>query len=726
MNNYKKIFISSVLIYGLLLISIASVGFLVINNNNVQEVSTNNLRAKASERAYFLTNSLERKIKTAKALSEFGCIREFYDNVSNSSKQHLCEILPVFLKSDESINKIVFLDKSFKKILEFNKANSDDQSIIFASKQLEMSDNLEFLTSEIYFKKSKNIVFPAISVAILVKHDGKTHGIFIVEYNLNEIFHMFTKSTLYDIFLINSNSEILSIEKNSNENKQMLTDYLTKQEILLISNNNEFINEKLYASKFSISGNSQDIKIVLINKTNQGQQTIWTFVVLMFIVIAGFIPFVMYFARLPDKLAMKSKYNLEFDMMTNLPNRAKLLEDFSEKSNFSIVLVNIDNFKEVNNVYGFESGDELLILVAVKIKDLIKMFVEENGLKESDFLPYKMSADEFAVVVKNIKSPDREHLYEFCKFLHSKIEEARYITKHFSIDIKVTLGASNPSEIQDSSQSLLQADLAHKIAKRTSNDLVIFDNDLSVVEQYKKNLFWISEIKQAIENDRIVAFYQPIYDVKMKNITKYETLVRLVDSHGEIKSPYDFLDLSKKVKLYHSIASLHAKKVVEMMLKTSSEISFSINIDDFSDSEFVFELLQLLKINNLGNRFIIEIVETDQSQDKEGLKRFIDLAHLFGCKIAIDDFGSGYSNFYHFINSGADYIKIDGSLIQNVLTDENARRTIKAIINLSKMLNMKVVAEYVSTKEIFDHLLDYEIDYFQGYYIGKPSVDILH
>ena len=163
-----------------------------------------------------------------------------------------------------------------------------------------------------------------------------------------------------------------------------------------------------------------------------------------------------------------------------------------------------------------------------------------------------------------------------------------------------------------------------------------------------------------------------------------------------------------------------------MMLKTSSEISFSINIDDFSDSEFVFELLQLLKVNNLGNRFIIEIVETDQSQDKEGLKRFIDLAHLFGCQIAIDDFGSGYSNFYHFINSGADYIKIDGSLIQNVLTDEKARRTIKAIINLSKMLNMKVVAEYVSSKEIFDHLLDYEIDYFQGYYIGKPSVDILH
>ena len=726
MNNYKKIFVSSVLVYGLLLISIAVAGFLVINNNNVQEVSTNNLRAKASERAYFLKSSLDKKIKTAKALSECGCIGEFYHNISDNTKEHLSGVLPVFLKSDESINKIVFLDEKFKKVLEFNKTNSDDQKIIFTNKQLEMPNDIDFLTSEVYFKKSKNIVFPAISVAIRLNYDGKYRGIFMVEYNLSETFHMFTKSTLYDIFLINSKSEILSIEESSNQKQKILADYVTKQEVFSILKNNEFINEKLYAGKFSISGNEQEIKIVLINKTNEGQQTIWTFVALMFIVIAGFIPFVIYFAKLPEKLARKSKYNLEFDMMTNLPNRAKLLEDFSDKANFSIVLVNIDNFKEINNVYGFESGDELLRLVATKIKDLIENFVEENGLKKSDFLPYKMSADEFAVVVKNIKSPDRENLYEFCRFLHSKIEEARYVTKHFSIDIKVTLGASNPNEIQDSSQSLLQADLAHKIAKRTSNDLVIFDNDLSVVEQYKKNLFWISEIKQAIENDRIVAFYQPIYDVKMKNITKYETLVRLIDSRGEIKSPYDFLDLSKKVKLYHSIASIHAKKVVDMMLKTSSEISFSINIDDFSDSEFVFELLQLLKVNNLGNRFIIEIVETDQSQDKEGLKRFIDLAHLFGCQIAIDDFGSGYSNFYHFINSGADYIKIDGSLIQNVLTDEKARRTIKAIINLSKMLNMKVVAEYVSSKEIFDHLLDYEIDYFQGYYIGKPSVDILH
>lgn len=726
MNNYKKIFISSVLVYGLLLISIAVVGFLVLNNSNVQEVSANNLKAKANERAYFLKNSLDKKIKTAQALGECDCIHEFYKNISVTSKEHLSGILPVFLKSDESINEIVFVDKNFQQILQFTKSSKQTKNQVFSAKELDNNKNNDFLTSEIYFKNSKSGIFPAISVAIPIGKNDDFGGLFVVEFNLIETFHMFLQTTLYDVFLIDSNAKILSIDESSKTKPKILTNFLNDQEIASVMQNSEFMNERFYSGKFSFIGNNQNLKIVLLSKTSEGQYTIMTFVALMLIVIFGFLPVGIYFSRLPEKLAKKSQYILEFDLMTNLPNRVKLLEDFSSKANFSIVLVNIDNFKEINNVYGFDNGDELLRLVATKIKDLIAIFAEENRLKVGDFLPYKMSGDEFAVVVKNINSPERENLYEFCKFLHAKIEETKYTTKIFSIDIKVTLGASNPNENQDASQSLLQADLAHKIAKRTSNDLVIFDNDLSVIEQYKKNLFWISEIKQAIENDRIVTFYQPIYDVKAKKVTKYETLVRLIDSKGEIKSPFDFLDLSKKVKLYHAVASLHAKKVVAMMLKTSEEISFSINIDDFSDSEFVFELLQLLKTHNLGSRLIIEIVETDQSQDKEGLKKFIDLAHLFGCKIAIDDFGSGYSNFYHFINSGADYIKIDGSLIQNVLDDEKARRTIKAIINLAKMLDMKVVAEYVSTLEIFEHLLDYNIDYFQGFYIGKPAMDILN
>mgnify|MGYP003585917224 FL=1 len=726
MNNYKKIFISSVLVYGLLLISIAIAGFVVLNNGNVQEVSSGNLKAKTEERAYFLKNSLDKKIKTANALAECECLQNFYQNMSASSTSHLKGVLPVFLKSDESIYKIIFLNKKFENVLEFEKIKDENQKHMFSIKQLEYAKNGNFLTSDIYFKKLKSGIFPAISVMIPVGKEQSFAGSFIIEFNLSETFHMFSKSTLYDVFLVDSEGKVLSIEENDMSKPKVLSSFLGNDEISLILKNSEFISERFYSSTFSFNGNNQNLKIVLINKTVESRNTIVAFVVLMFIVIAGFIPIGIYFSRLPEKLAKKSKYNLEFDLITNLPNRVKLLEDFCDKSNFSIVLINIDNFKEINNVYGFENGDELLRLVAAKIKDLIAIFVEENSLRISDFLPYKMSADEFALVVKNIKAPERDNLHEFCKFIHAKIEETKYTTKTFAIDIKVTLGSSNPIDIQDASHSLLQADLAHKIAKRTSSDLVIFDNDLSIVEQYKKNLFWISEIKQAIENDRIVPFYQPIYDVKNGKILKYETLIRLIDSNGEIKSPFDFLDLSKKVKLYHSIATLHAKKVVDMMLKTPSDISYSINIDDFSDYEFVFDLLQLVKTHDLGSRLIVEIVESDQSKDKEGLKRFIDLVHLFGCKIAIDDFGSGYSNFYHFINSGADYIKIDGSLIQNVLTDEKARRTIKAIINLAKMLNMKVVAEYVSTKEIFDHLLDYDIDYYQGFYIGKPARDILN
>lgn len=434
-------------------------------------------------------------------------------------------------------------------------------------------------------------------------------------------------------------------------------------------------------------------------------------------------PIAIYFGKLPDKLRHEIKQQFEIDKLTSLPNRQKLLENLYENTHFVIMLINMDNFKEVNNVYGFKNGDELIKQIANRIEFLLNEYYGSGDILKLPKL-YKMSADEFAIAIDatNLKYED---LQKFCEFIHFGLESVDYEISSVKIDIKVTIGISNPNNIQSAAQELLQADLAHKTAKENGQSWVIYDNDLKVVNQYKSNLHWIRELKQAVEHDKIIPYFQPIYNVKTKKVDKYEALIRLVDSHGNVAVPANFLDLSKKVKLYHKISAICNKKIIDKLLASDAQISFNMNVDDFSNAEYIFDLLQLVKSYGIGHRLTIEIVETDQIKDVDGLQNFVKLVHMFGCKVAIDDFGSGYSNFAHFINSKVDFVKIDGSLIQNILIDPNAQNTVATIIKLAKLLDIQVVAEYVSSKEIFEYLLGYEIDYFQGYYIGKPDSDLI-
>ena len=160
-------------------------------------------------------------------------------------------------------------------------------------------------------------------------------------------------------------------------------------------------------------------------------------------------------------------------------------------------------------------------------------------------------------------------------------------------------------------------------------------------------------------------------------------------------------------------------------MKTQKQITINLSFKDILNYEFIDYLdnvLEKLKFED-RNRLVFEILESENLSDYDFLEEFVLKYKKLGVKIAIDDFGSGYSNFIRIIRLKPDYLKIDGSLIKNIDKDNNSYEIVKSIIAFSKTLNIKTIAEYVHSEEIFNLLLELDVDEFQGYYFGKPDED---
>jgi len=245
--------------------------------------------------------------------------------------------------------------------------------------------------------------------------------------------------------------------------------------------------------------------------------------------------------------------------------------------------------------------------------------------------------------------------------------------------------------------------------------------------------YWENVITQAILSDNIFPFYQKIVDID-NNVIKYEALMRLkrLDEKGqeEILTPDTFLEISKKTNQYNVLSIIMMKKVFEAMQKEDMSFSINISLLDIENEMFLGNLKQLvdryhkeqIKLLKKVNPICFEIIEDKQIYDYDLLSDFINEFKDKNIDIAIDDFGSGYSSFMHLLKIKPNYLKLDGSLIKNIDTDIDAKIVVDGILKIAHELKIKIIAEYVHCKEIFDLLKKMGIDMFQGYFIGKPNL----
>lgn len=390
--------------------------------------------------------------------------------------------------------------------------------------------------------------------------------------------------------------------------------------------------------------------------------------------------------------------NFYYDFLTNLPNRKKL-NDLLNKKDFIIALFDIDDFREINYYYGEELADLL-------IKKVAKRF--------GKFRVFHIKIDEFAVILE-YKDSENEIRNEVKKILNEL--EKPYVIDDFVIYVKFRAGVAYEQK------DLMSAIMALDVTKMLKKDIVFDGEAKEFRKKFKTHLQYLQKLKIAIEKDKIVPYFQPIVDQE-KRVCKYEALVRLIDEEGNVVSPFFFLDVAKKSRLYYELTKIMIDKTFNKFKNT--DINFSINLttldleNDFT-REYIIEKIR--KFKN-GERIGFEIVESEDIRNSQKALEFIKTVKSFGCKILIDDFGSGYANFDYLLSLGADGIKIDGSLIKNILKDENSQIIVKTIVSFAKEVNMQVIAEFVENNEIFEYLKSLEIDCYQGYFFSPPKDNI--
>jgi c-di-GMP phosphodiesterase len=406
---------------------------------------------------------------------------------------------------------------------------------------------------------------------------------------------------------------------------------------------------------------------------------------------------------------------LYIDELTNLKNRTSLEDDIKNDDFVSIALIDIDSFDDINELYGFSTGN----LVLIEVAKVLNEFAIKYNVNV-----YRFYGNVYCLADKRMMGFSRydEFVNDLCKLFKNRAIHIEELS--LDIFINITLGISIAQE-----EPVKTAGIALKKAKKNNMKFFVYNNEIDTKDVIKKSMHWREKIKVAIEENNVIPFYQPIFN-RNNEIVKYETLMRLKDKNNDGEtiylSPYLFLDVSVKTKQYLQLSNQVISKAFADLSKTEKQVSLNLSFKDILDTDFVISLDKNLdKIDNeKKEQIVFEILESDYITDYSLLEEFVIKYRNQGIKIAIDDFGTGYSNFAHILKIRPNYIKIDGSLIKNINTDKNSYELVKSIIDFSKALNIKVIAEYVHSKDVYDAVLDLGVDEFQGFYLGEPSLNI--
>lgn len=380
------------------------------------------------------------------------------------------------------------------------------------------------------------------------------------------------------------------------------------------------------------------------------------------------------------------------------------LSDNYEKidfTNYYIALADIDFFKRINDIYGHKIGDKILNAIIIKIAEKIDgndMFIQYGG-EEFLFLIYK----------KNLS----------IKKFKIKLEEIRALVESLNIKVRgeklkvtISIGAFIQTNLATSLQDAIQkADSALYESKHSGR------NRISYFDISKRRIIYRERLKDLIEKNNLICFYQPIKNLKDFSTHHYEALFRLKDRDTLIY-PNEILPELENSYFYSRISM----KIIEYNVRLLSlDRNFKVSINLTSDDLVNESIINLLiKNRKVADRMLIEILET-KNVDYTKLENSIQRLKPYGYKICIDDYGSGYSNLSHLLNLSIDYLKIDGSIIKNIYHDKKAHALILALSIFCKQNDIIIIAEFVENREILNTLKKFEIEYGQGYYFDKPK-----
>ncbi len=413
--------------------------------------------------------------------------------------------------------------------------------------------------------------------------------------------------------------------------------------------------------------------------------------------------------KLEKNVAEKTKeiqHRLYFDSLTNLPNRVALIESLEQSRFGALIIINIDDFKEVNDFFGHATGDMLLIEVSALLGGLMAEVAHSKV--------YRLPGDEFAV---HVNAPiGKAELFSFSERMLQEIDAMRCEYEGTEVSVSATAGMT-----LEMSSALEKADIALKFAKKQGKPQLLYDERYSIEREYRSNIIWVRKLKYAIDKERLIPFFQPIFDNRSGEIVSYESLIRLKEEDGNIVAPGQFLGIVKKAKLSDKLTQTVVEQSCRQFADRTMNFSINLSVEDINNETTVAFIKERIAHYGVAGKITFEILETEGIANYQSVANFIGQVHAMGCKVAIDDFGSGYSNFEHMMRLHVDFIKIDGSLIRSIDHDEYAKIIVQTIVEFAKKLGIQTVAEYVHSESVYEAVKALEIDRSQGFFLAKPA-----
>ena len=416
-----------------------------------------------------------------------------------------------------------------------------------------------------------------------------------------------------------------------------------------------------------------------------------------------------------ESLRIKS----DFDELTGLPNRRFLKESleriatncFNNNKISAFLLVSVERLEMINTTYGFSVGDEVLLKVAEILK---------ANLRGGDIVA-RFSGAKFGIILNDCEGGE---LFVAAKRFQSSIESGLVRTEKGPVALRCVIGACIlPKHATTANGCIEVTSLALEEARRESSlRIEIFNPDPVLQARRCEEAELVKEVIEALDAGRMDLAFQPVVDAKNHAVAFHESLLRMKDHAGLVSTAGRFIGTAEKLGLVRFLDLQAQQLTLETLIQNpNAKLSLNVSHETSEDPRWISKLAGVLRnAPEVAQRLIVEITESQAAGDLRETQKFVGMLKDFGCQVAIDDFGAGYTSFANLRDIDVDIIKIDGSFCQNLTTDQKNQVFIRSLIDLANAFEVKTVVEWVEEVEVAAQLAGWGVDYLQGAVFGMP------
>ena len=511
-----------------------------------------------------------------------------------------------------------------------------------------------------------------------------------------------------------TNNQIYAMTQDPEALKSVLND-VRLQELVLLNHLNDLVELEKTLSQEALEKNQNTYR-----ETRR---------LLLALVVAAFALSAIISALVTSRVSKANRriaHLANHDDLTGLHNRRSFEEHLKhtiaiadrDKNSYGLLYLDLDRFKIVNDTCGHHAGDKLLIELTTNL---------QHRLRRGDLFA-RVGGDEFAIIAHGKSFADVTRLAEDLRTL---VQDFNFIYAEQAFKVSLSIGVTPiDGQIQDIQTLLADVDSACYVAKQSGRNRVHVtqENDAEVVK-YRSDIAGIQSIRQALAEERLSLYFQPIFNIEQKSVSMAhcEILLRIRSENGEVYSPAKFIPIAEKYNVMSEIDQWVFNHVVEWLLEHQNEFHVPrllVNLSglSFLDENFNNYIVERLQRGDIDASLIaFEITETAAVDNFEKVRGFIDRVRALGCTLALDDFGSGFSTFAYLKQLPIDFLKIDGSLVRNIANDNIDHEMVRAINQIGHTVGAKTIAEFVENDEILTQLRELGVDYAQGYGLRMPS-----